>query len=84
MGLSSYKDQLLFLLNISHDFYIAFHDPNYIAGTILNPLSVPGIGLKFMAGKNNGYVYRISLTERTELNVPQDRCIEDPEYNLQV
>ena len=57
IGFSPDNIQVLFYLNSSFDFYISLHDPHYIAGPILNPLSVPGIGFKFLSSSSTGYAY---------------------------
>ena len=56
------------------------HDPSFFYVT-RNPDSAhPGIHKK-VDPKELPYMYPITLTEVEELNVPDDPCNEDPDYN---
>ena len=65
-------------VNLSYD--LLFHDPKYF---FLNSNPEPGFPRvsKVVDPSDLPYYYPIALTEVVEMNVPDDPCIEDPEYN---
>ena len=83
IGIQYKEHELLFYLNKSLDYKIDLHDPHYTE-QVANPLSIPDIGVELETSQTAGDYYMITLTERTELNVPNDPCIENPSYNFQV
>ena len=83
IGPDDSTDQFYILLNKSLIYNIFIHDPNYFIVNE-NPAGLPSIMLKFNPNNSGGnYYYRISLTEVEELDLPEDPCNADPDYNFQ-
>ena len=64
--------------NLSYDLYI--HDPNNFYLTANPEPGFPYVR-KGVDPKNLPYYYNFALTEVVELNVPEDPCNEDPDFN---
>jgi hypothetical protein len=50
----------------------------------LNPLPLPSATINLVTNTSVDHYYRLTCTDRTELNVPQDPCEEDPDYSFMV
>ena len=75
-------DQIYILLDKSHIYNIFVHDPAYFIVNE-NPAGLPSVMLKLNPNTSGNYYYRISLTEVEKLDLPQDRCNVDPDFNFQ-
>ena len=63
------------------DYYIFIHDLKYFYATT-NPESGAPFVRKVVYGKELSYYYSFALTEVEELDVPNDRCNNDANYNF--
>jgi hypothetical protein len=77
-----YQTQIIFLLSYHYTYYILMHDPNFFLG-FYNPSfpMVREIAIKPNLTVNH-FNYLIA-TEVEELNLPEDPCNPDPDYNFQ-
>ena len=60
---------------------VMVHDPKFFILN-LNPFGLPTIEAVLRANSNNVY-YQLILTEVEELDLPEDPCNTDPDYNFQ-
>ena len=81
IGPDDSTDQLYVLMDKSHIYNIFIHDPNYFIVNE-NPAGLPSTMLKLNPNSSGNYYYRISLTEVEELDLPEDPCNVDPDYNF--
>ena len=65
--------------NLTYDIFI--HDPKYFYAT-RNPESEAPSVRKAVDPAKLSYYYSFALTEVEELDVPKDRCNNDPDYNF--
>ena len=80
---SSLPDSILRIgLNISFNFEIYIHDPKFFYVT-RNPEPGHPCIRQYVDSQELPYVFAFALTEVEELNVPEDPCNEDPDYNFQ-
>ena len=82
IGPDDSTDQFYILMDESHIYNIFIHDPNYFIVNE-NPAGLPSIMLKLNPNNRGNYYYKISLTEVEELDLPEDPCNVDPDYNFQ-
>ena len=71
--------RISFQPNLQYSLYL--HDERYFYIS-LNPESAPPSVHKIVDPGMLPYYYRLGLTEVEELNLPNDPCNEDPEYNF--
>jgi hypothetical protein len=76
------ETQIIFLLSYHHTYYILMHDTNFFFG-IYNP-SFP-IVREAAVNPNltSNYYHYLIVTEVEELDLPEDPCNLDPDYNFQ-
>ena len=70
-----------FLYN--YDFELYVHDPKFFAMNWI-PLTIPALREFILVNKTVNHWYPIVMAEVKELNLPQDPCVDDEEYNFQV
>ena len=79
------KDQLFILLDNKYFYDIFVHVKDFF---ILNDnrCTLPAIYIKIIPDASNRYkiYYKISATQHMEMNVPEDPCVEDDQYNFGV
>ena len=79
------KDQLIILLDNNYCYDIFVHEKNFF---ILNDnrCALPSNYYKLIpdASNHSKVVYKISVTQHIELNVPEDPCMEDDQYDFGV
>ena len=74
--------QLYIMLDKRLTYSIALHDPRYfIVNT--NPAGLPNVILKLDPGINKNHLYRLALTEVVHMDLPNDPCETDHDYNFQ-
>ena len=78
-------DQLIILLDNKYCYDIFVHEKNFF---ILNDnrCALPSNYFKLIpdASNHSKVVYKISVTQHIELNVPEDPCVEDDQYDFGV
>ena len=79
------KDQLIILLDNNYCYDIFVHEKKFF---ILNDnrCALPSNYFKLIpdASNHSKVVYKISVTQHIELNVPEDPCVEDDQYDFGV
>ena len=83
IGPNAGKDQLLLILNCTFIYDIYIHQKNFFVMNY-NQLSLPFIHKKMIPQRSDNLFYKMSATEHIELNVPEDPCEEDEEYEFTV
>jgi hypothetical protein len=63
------------------NYKIFIHDPLYFAINN-NPTTFPSIFLPIRPNETKSYYYRLTLTEVEELDLPEDPCNPDQDYNF--
>ena len=74
-------DQQFVLLNCGFTYKIYIHDPEYFVSNT-NPVGLPTLRLKLNPNQTFNHFYRLALTEVEELDLPEDPCNTDLEYNF--
>ena len=82
LGPNDETDQLFLCLNPGLDFRIFVHDPNYFIFND-NPVGLQKEMMKIYPKTSTSHFYRLAMTEVEELDVPDDPCNSDPDYNFQ-
>ena len=77
------KDQIFFEFLNNNDFELHVHDPKFFALTWI-PLTIPALTEIIFVNKTVKHYYPIVMAEVKELDVPQDPCNDDEEYDFQV
>ena len=77
------NDQIFFALLYKNDFWFYVHDPKFFAMNWI-PLTIPALREFILVNKTVNHWYPIVMAEVKELNLPQDPCNDDEEYNFQV
>ena len=77
------KDQIFLELLYNNDFELYVHDPKFFAMTWI-PLTIPALLESMLVNKTVKHYYTIVMAEVKELDVPQDPCNDDEEYDFQV
>ena len=82
LGPNDETDQLFLCLNYGLNFRIYVHDPFYF---ILNdnPVGLQNEIIIINPNTSYSHFYRLAMTEVEELDVPDDPCNSDPDYNFQ-
>ena len=75
------EDQLYFFLDKNVDYRIMIHEENYFE-LFIHQLIAPYVMIEIETLSSFNQQNKIILIELIELNVPQDPCEEDPEYNF--
>ena len=78
----SAKTNIYFVLNHKLSFRLFIHDPKYFLINT-NTLEFPIIYIKTQKSTTPNYYYKLFLTEVEELDLPEDPCNTDPDYNFQ-
>ena len=78
----SMHGQLFFLVEYGLNYRFTFHDRSFYMLND-NPVAFPTIIKIFNPNKTFNNLYRIALTEVEELDLPEDPCNTDPDYNFQ-
>ena len=83
IGPNAGKDQILLLLNCSFIYDINIHQKNFFVMNY-NQMSLPFIHKKMNPHRSENLFYKMSATEHIELNVPEDPCEDDENYEFTV
>jgi hypothetical protein len=72
------------IIGIGYDkgFRIILHDPFFFAINE-NPISFPSLSLEIYPNKSERHYYHLTMTEMEELDLPEDPCNLDRNYNFQ-
>ena len=81
LGQNDNLDQL-FISLYSTKYRIWIHDPNFFIINE-NPSSLPALMKIVEPNKTSSHYYCLTLTEVEELDLPEDPCNTDPDYNFQ-
>ena len=76
------KTVVYFALNHTLAYRLFIHDPKYFLINY-NSLEFPIIYLKLKKKPTPNRYYKLKLTEVEELDLPEDPCNTDPDYNFQ-
>ena len=75
-------DQLYILLDKRLTYSVALHDPRYFVVNT-NPAGLPNVNLRLEPEIHKNNYYRLALTKVVHMNLPNDPCQTDPDYNFQ-
>ena len=70
------------LATFGPEYEIYIHDPAFFYITRNSESGHPNIWMRIDIKRKGGFMHPIALTQVEELNVPEDPCIEDPNYNF--
>ena len=76
------EDQLFFLLKYDLSYFIHLHDPKFYLG-IYNPIFSIERLPEINPNTSDNFFYYPIMTEVEELDLPEDPCNPDPDYNFQ-
>jgi hypothetical protein len=82
IGPDDTTDQLYVAVGYDLNYRIILHDPFYYVVNI-NPTTFPSILLEIRPNETRSHYYGLALTEMEELDIPEDPCNPDPDYNFQ-
>ena len=82
IGPDDSADQLFILLDKKLTYSIALHDPRYFVVNT-NPAGLPNVILRLDPGMDENNYYRLALTEVVHMDLPNDPCQAEGEYNFQ-
>ena len=85
IGPEYHKDQLVILLDDGYMYDIFVHERKFFIWND-NHGALPSIYVKLLPNDSNEVkiYYKISATQHLEMNVPDDPCIEEDQYNFHV
>jgi hypothetical protein len=81
IGPDDAKDQLFIAVRYNLNYKLVLHDPFYFAVNS-NPRGFPSVTLVVNPNETGSHYYRLELTEVEELNLPEDPCNPDRDYNF--
>ena len=82
IGLDEKTGRLFVAFEYDLNYDIFVHDPFYFAMND-NPTTFPSTILRIRPNETKSHYYRLSLTEVEELDLPEDPCNPDQDYNFQ-
>ena len=68
--------------NVKYEYEIYIHDPSFFYITRNEESGHPNLRIPINLERKGSFMFSIALTEVAELNVPDDPCNEDPNYNF--
>ena len=77
------KEQLFIELSCNHNFEIFVHDPRFFTLNYI-PVAFPALQRTLLVNTTESHFYAMVMTEVDELDLAQDPCNQDKEYNFQV
>ena len=77
------KDQIFIELPYTTNYEIFIHDPTFFTLNFI-PVAIPKVYRGILVNETKNYAYPMVMTEVQELDLPQDPCNMDKQYNFQV
>ena len=77
------KEQLFIELSYNHNFEIFVHDPRFFTLNYI-PVAFPALQRTLLVNTTESHFYAMVMTEVDELDLAQDPCNQDKEYNFKV
>ena len=82
LGLDSGIYQIYVLLDYDKTYDIFIHDSKFLAMN-QNPNGPPSKYVKINPNTSFNHYNKLVLTKHYEMNIPNDPCVQDPDYNFQ-
>ena len=86
IGPEDNKEQLILLLDNKYTYDIFVHEKDFFILNDNRYTLPPSIYIRLIPDASNHFkmYYKISATQHIEMNVPEDPCVEDDQYNFGV
>ena len=77
------RDQIFIISGYDYILHIFLHDPSFFIYNV-NPIGLPYLSLMIDPNKTSNQYHWLTMTEVEELDLPEDPCNTNPDYNFQV
>ena len=83
VGLNFMEEQIFIELHINNNYDIFVHDPKFFTLNYI-PTALPSLFRTILVNETVNHYYKMVMTEVEELDLKDDPCEKDEEYNFQV
>ena len=83
VGPNFMEEQIFIELHINNNYDIFVHDPKFFTLNYI-PTALPSLSRTIFLNKTVNHYYKMVMTEVEELDLTDDPCEKDEEYNFQV